>query len=207
MRVRLFLAAPTLLFLLGCQPQVGPAEPFAAWEEGMVLIYEDPSLEGAARFNSRVFKQVVRFSREDGGGRVVSTYSTFQGVQPARLLIRKGGVFFLDGQDREIQMLPEGFPDRVAAWEGTGYRFRIIGRSVWVHPEVRLLSTQSREGIWVEGEPLRNQGRAVRIFYLPGIGEAERLERQEVGGSWAPVNQLVSQGFQEVPRSAPGAVR
>jgi hypothetical protein len=103
----------------------------------------------------------------------------------------------MQGDTPLLALLPEGFPDQVDHWEDKqrGMAFRIIGRATSQNPSLKLPDDFDRVGIWVEMEP-RN-GPKLRIFFLPGIGEAEDQVMRD--GQWALVNQLVSRGFTDAP--------
>jgi hypothetical protein len=94
-------------------------------------------------------------------------------------------------------MLPEGFPDLVERWEDKNRNttFRVIGRAALQNPDLKLPDDYDRIGLWVEMET--RDGSKRRIFFLPGIGEAESQVLK--GGQWVVANRLVSRGFTDAP--------
>ena len=181
----------------GCRPKDPRPLVYAAWEEGLTLGFESPELPTPRREASRFQKQVTRTQFEGEVRKVEITYTTLQGNLVLQQELRKGGVFFLDGQGKAQVLLPEGFPDAVASWETPSHRFTLLGRARWERESPAFPDTQSREGVWVEATPLRPGGARIRAFYLPGIGEAESREWRD--GRWATTNVLVSRGFSEIP--------
>ena len=72
---------------------------------------------------------------------------------------------------------------------------RVIGRAALQNPDLKLPDDYDRIGLWVEMET--RDGSKRRIFFLPGIGEAESQVLK--GGQWVAVNRLVSRGFTDAP--------
>lgn len=197
-RLPFALALLAAALAAGCRPEPGRAETYEAWEAGRILIFENPSSQPrGTEIAGRLQKQVLRSVDSGGVRRVETAYTGLQGQQTLQLVLKDGGTALQDGQGRSIILLPEGFPDRVAAWQSPAYRMRVLGRARWGHERPRLASTQSAEGVWVEGEPLQG-GTRIRIFYLPDFGEVEKLEWRD--GQWVATNLLVGHSFQEIPR-------
>jgi hypothetical protein len=192
------LGAALLAFTPGCSPKEARPPIYAAWEEGLTLGYEAQDLSAQKREASRSQKQVTRTVFEGDLRKVEVTYTTLQSHLVLQQVLRKGGVFFVDGQGKEQLLLPEGFPDGPASWETPSHRFTLLGRARWEHDSPPFPETQTREGVWVEAVPLRPGGTRMRAFYLPDIGEAESREWRD--GRWVTTNLLVSRGFTEIPR-------
>lgn len=203
---------PAALFLLlagvqqGCRPALDAAERYEAWEAGMTLVFENPSLPDAApaqqRLHERYQKQVVT-SEENGAERRVGTqFTTYQGQQVVSLVLKDGGVSLQDALGRGTLILPQGFPERTSSWTSGGYRMKVLGRARWERDKPGFPATRPPEGIWVEGEPL-GPGTRTRVFYLRDLGEVEKREWRD--GKWVTTNLLVGFSFQEIPRpKSPG---
>jgi hypothetical protein len=193
--------AVLLAALPGCRPATATAERFEAWEEGMTMIFENPTLPDASpasqRFHERYQKQVVRSVEAGGERRVGTQFTTFQGQQVVSLVLRDGGVQFQDAQGRAAMILPQGFPERTSSWTSGDYRMKVLGRARWDRDKPVFPAIRPPEGVWVEGEPL-GAGTRTRVFYLPDFGEVEKREWR--GGSWVTTNLMVGFSFQEVPR-------
>jgi hypothetical protein len=200
---RAFVPA-TLLLLMACQ-QPGPAvpRPYAAAEEGLTLVYINPSLpqdqQAAQRLQVRVDKVL---DREDGAQVVFKSFTV--GVQPpfqSKFILKNAGVGLQspDGKS-ELPILPEGFPDRVASWTRAGVRFHILGRGAWTSAAKVLPDDRASDGVWVEA---RTEGGGVsRSLYLPAFGEVQTDERQP-DGRWLTVNLLTQYGFTDLPVTPP----
>lgn len=182
-----------LLLALAC----APTEPavYGPHEVGLTLIYENPSLPEAHRPEQRQQLRVEASKEVDGGVMVRRSYSSLSSP-PMDLVVfhRDGGMALVrpDGGAR-LQVLPEGFPDRVRTWELQGTRHRVLG-----HAEARLpmvLAPEQRLGVWVESIPAK--GPRTRVLYLPGLGEVESLVQE--GRGWICVNRLVSKGHTDAP--------
>lgn len=176
---------------------------YVPWEEGLTLIYEDPTLPPSERFGQRLQRRVAASRETPEGRRVTITYSSLRSNQAFEFLHKDGGWQMMNGGAALFRMLPEGFPDRVTQWEDSarGISFRMIGRATLQNPALKLPEDFDRVGIWVEMEG--QSGPKRRIFFLPGIGEAESLVLQD--GRWVMVNQLVSCGFTDAPSLSPAA--
>lgn len=200
--MRLGPAAGALLALAlcpGCDRALMPAAHpvYAAWEEGLTLGYEDPSLEPSLRAQKR--QQVrVKESRPQGSALAVTkTFTSLNGQFEAQVLQKDGGVTLQPGG---LVLLPEGFPERVPRWEARGSFHWVVGRASAELPGVRL-PDPGAVGVWVESVAL-DSGARVRTFYLPDIGEAETLTW--IQGRWVVTNRLASRGFTDVPGKAAG---
>ena len=169
---------------------------FAAHEEGLTLLYENPQLGAEARKGERIQVRVAA-SRETEGGRAVRLiYTTLHGELSANF-IQKGGGLFLGQDDKStgVMVFPIGFPDSVSSWEVRGTKFRVLGRAVVDLHGLKLPDTADRVGVWVESQS--PQGMRQRTFLLPDIGEVETLLWRE--GGWFSANRLVSRGFTDAP--------
>ena len=198
------LIPASLLLLTACQ-QPGPAvrRPYAAAEEGLTLVYINPSLpqeeQAAQRLQVRVDKVL---DREDGAQVVFKSFTV--GVQlpfQSRFVLKNGGVGLLspDGKS-ELPLLPEGFPERTASWTRVGAQFRILGRGAWTSGAKVLPPDRGSEGIWVEARTA--SGAVSRTLYLPAFGEVQTDERQ-ADGRWLTVNLLTQYGFTDLPMAPP----
>lgn len=197
---RTLVPAAALLLLAGCQ-QPGPAvgRAYAPEEEGLTLVYINPSLpqdqQQAQRLQVRVEKVV-----EDAKGGVVVTKAFTAGVQlPLRLdtVLKDGGVALIgpDGKN-QLTLLPEGFPNRTESWSTPAGSYRVIGRGAWVGGAKVLPADRPAEGVWVENRSA--SGAVARSLYLPGLGEAQTDVRQ-ADGRWQTVNLLIQYGFTDAP--------
>ena len=198
------LIPATLLFLTACQ-QPGPAvpRPYAAGEEGLTLVYINPSLpqdqQAAQRLQVRVDKVL---DREDGAQVVFKSFTV--GVQPpfqSKFVLKGGGVGLLspDGKS-ELLLLPEGFPGSTASWTRAGVQFHILGRGGWASAAKVLPSDRGSDGVWVEARTA--SGNLSRSLYLPAFGEVQTDERQP-DGRWLTVNLLTQYGFTDLPTAPP----
>jgi len=185
----------------GCDRVLMPASHpvYAAWEEGLTLGYEDPSLEPGLRAQKR--QQVrVKESRPLGAALAVTkTFTSLTGQFDAQVLQKDGGVALQPGG---LTLLPEGFPERVPRWEARGSFHWVVGRASAQLPGVRLPDPDA-VGIWVESIAMDGSGGRTRTFYLPDIGEAETLTW--IQGRWVVTNRLSSRGFTDVPGPAAGS--
>ncbi len=197
---RALLPIAALLLLAGCQ-QPGPAvaRSFAPEEEGLTLVYINPSLPQDQQQAERLQVRVEKETDDGKGGRVVTKAFT-AGVQlPFRTdtLLKDGGVALLspDGKG-QIALLPEGFPDKVASWSSPAGSFRVLGRGAWVAGAKVLPADRADEGVWVEARSA--SGAVTRTLYLPGLGEVQTDARQ-ADGRWQTVNLLTQYGFTDAP--------
>ena len=206
--MKLAPAAAVLLLLgssPGCDQALRPARAriYAAWEEGLTLGYEDPTLEPGPRAQHRQQVRVKESRPTAAGLAVTKTFTTLTGQWDTHVLQHDGGVFLqieptgaaslLPGG---IPLLPEGFPDRVARWESRGAYHWVVGRACADLPGVSLPEPDRNVGVWVESTPLEG-GPRTRTFYLPDIGEAETLTW--IQGRWVTTNILVTRGFTDLP--------
>jgi hypothetical protein len=193
----------TLAFSTGCDRVLLPAaQPvYAAWEEGLTLGFEDPSLEPGLRIQKR--QQVrVKEARPFGPATAVTkTFTSLTGQWDAQVLQKDGGVMLQAEHSPGILLLPEGFPDRVSRWEARGSFNWVVGRASVTLPGVRLANPGGAVGVWVESIQL-DSGARTRTLYLPDIGEAETLTWNQ--GRWVTTNILVTRGFTDVPGKPAG---
>lgn len=196
------LAPVALLLALGCERTIAPPrQPFAAWEEGLTLIYEDPRLPEVARLQERLQVRVAKCTQLAEGRLVAETFTTLKSQSMATLLVRQdGGTALWDGQKIAAILLPPGFPDRVDRWTDRGVRYTVCGRALVDLPGLKLPDTLDPVGVWVEAEPVEGRGARRRILYMQGLGEVESRIFQD--GRWVPVNRLVSRGFTDA--ASPG---
>lgn len=200
---RALLPASLLLVLAACrQPApAGADRPYTSAEEGLTLVYLNPSLppdqQQAKRLQVRV-DQVI--PREDGAQVVLKSFTV--GITPpfrAIFVSKDGGVGLLSPDGRtETPVLPSGFPEGPQAWTRGGVRYRILGRGAWADAGRVLPATRPAEGIWVEADP--DHGSVTRTLYLPGLGEVQSEERS-ADGRWVTVNLLTQYGFTDLPAS------
>ena len=200
--MRRMLAGAVLALLAlapGCDRLVTPRQPlgYAAWEEGLTLVYEDPTLEPAQRLQQRQQVRVKASQPAAGGLLVTRTFTTLAGQGEVQALQVDGGVRILAGPPGGIALLPEGFPDRVDRWEARGALHWVVGRAAADLPGVRLPDPEHSVGVWVESLPVDRPGPRTRTLYLPELGEAET--RTWSGGRWITTNILVSRGFTDLP--------
>lgn len=173
---------------------------YVPWEEGLTLIYEDTALPPAERFEQRMQRRVSASRMTPAGRRVTITYSTLKGSDAFEFLSKDGGWAMLEGDRILFQVLPAGFPDQVDRWEdpSRGMSFRVVGRAALQNPDLSLPNDYDRIGVWVEMDS--RSGFKRRIFFLPGIGEAESQVFRD--GKWVVINRLVSRGFTDLPAPA-----
>lgn len=196
--MRRALALLALAAALGCGTVERFPPPYAAWEGGLVLQYEDPRIQDpVARRDARLQLRVARSSVLPTGERLVALTVTSQhGEGQVSLQIRQKGVFLVGDRGTLAPMLPEGFP-KVERWSDGEERSRILGRGAWLDPSVRLDDPSHEVGWWVETV---RPGLVKRTLYLPNVGEAETWH--QVDGRWICVNRLVGRGFvDELPGS------
>jgi hypothetical protein len=194
----LFPAA--LLLLAGCR-QPGPAvpRPYAAEEEGLTLIYINPSLPPAEQAAKRLQVRVAKALEREDGAMVVTKTFTLGLEEPFQttFILKDGGVAMQGPNGRgELPFLPAGFPETAASWTSAGAQFRVLGRGAWTGGAKVLPADRPAEGVWVECRP--SSGPVTRTLYLPGLGEVQSDERQ-ADGVWATVNLLTQYGFTESP--------
>jgi hypothetical protein len=204
--MKLISAAAALLLLVsapGCDRFLVPPreQVYAAWEEGLTLGYEDPSLESGLRQQRRQQVRVKEARPTAAGLAVTKTFSTLSGRWETRVLQKDGGVTLMSESAAGIRLLPEGFPDRVGRWESRGAYNWVVGRAWADLPGVRLAEPGQAVGVWVESTPVDAPGSRTRTLYLPDIGEAQTLTW--IGGRWVTTNILVTRGFTDSP--APSA--
>lgn len=198
------LVPASLLLLAACQ-QPGPAvqRPYTAAEEGLTLVYINPSLpkdqQDAKRLQVRVDKALDR----EGGATVITKTFTLGLEKPfeTTFVLKDGGVSMLspDGKT-QMPFLPGGFPDKVSSWTSASAQFRVLGRGAWIAGAKVLPADRASEGVWVECRP--NAGPVTRTLYLPAFGEVQ-TDEQQADGRWLTVNLLTQYGFTEAPVAPP----
>lgn len=196
------LLGAALLLLGACRASQEGKERaiYAPHEEGLTLAYENPSLEGSARMESR--RQVrVEAVQPAAGGKLLSgeiRHTRLTGEDRFHFEIKDGGLKVSDEQKHTATILPEGFPDRASAWVEGGLRTRVLGRATMPGFDRLLPRGAPNVGIWIESSPESGDGPRTRAFLLPDIGTAEVLEWKE--GRWTPSRRLVSRGFTDSPK-------
>lgn len=196
------LAPAVLLLALACQSR--SAQPvYGPWEEGLTLIFEDPSLPQPERMSDRLQVRVAQSSMAPGAPRLVRLdLANVRGQASLWVRHQDGGIALLGEDGRVVaQTLPPGFP-ATAAWQDRGTQFSVVGRAAWEGAGI-LPSTSDPVGVWVEAQPAHGPRR--RTLYLPNLGEVESLE--ERGGAWVAVNRLVGRGFVDLPSIPPSNQR
>ena len=190
------LAGVGLALLLGCDRVVPPRQvAYAPWEEGLTLAYEQPDLPSELRQNRRVQLRVTQTTESPQGTRVLVASTTYQGTGSLTWVLNRGGFSVADTKGGLIQVLPQGFPDRVNRWETPAGRFQVVGYARPDAPWLQLPPDVESTGVWVEG--VMANGLRQRTLYLPDIGEAELRVWQD--GRWVPRLRLVSRGFTDAP--------
>jgi hypothetical protein len=192
------LGAVLVLLAAGCDHLVsqGPRPVYAPWEEGLTLVYLDPS-------RPETMRQQVRISKSEltpQGRVVVKTTSSLGGESEATYRYQDGLVVQQVDAQLELRILPEGFPDRVSRWEDRGTLSFVVGRARVDLPGVKLPDPDVA-GVWVETVPPATGGLRRRTLYVPDFGEVET--RDWTNGQWITVNRLISQGF--TPGPNPGS--
>jgi hypothetical protein len=188
------LMPAVLLLALACQPRAA-APVYGPWEEGLTLVFEDPSLPEPQRSANRLQVRVARSAIQPGPpGLVQLDLANTRGQMSLLLKHQDGGIALVEESGRVLaQSLPAGFPG-TAAWTDRGTEFRVVGRAAWEGASI-LPATSDPVGVWVEGRPA--QGPRRRTLYLPNLGEVE--SREERAGTWVTVNRLVARGFTDLP--------
>jgi len=176
---------------------------YAAWEEGLTLGFEDPSLDPGQRLQKRQQVRVKRAEPAAGGLAVTKTFTSMSGQWETQVLQKDGGVLLQTEHGGGILLLPEGFPDRVERWESRGSFNWVVGRATVSLPGVRTEDPGGPVGVWVESAGLDGAGTRTRTLYLPNIGEAQTMTWAQ--GRWVTTNLLVSRGFTDVPGKAAGS--
>ena len=188
------LAPAALLLALACQPR--SSEPlYAAWEEGLTLAFEDPSLAQPQRFSNRLQVRVAKSSLAPGTTQQVQLdLASVWGQASLFLRLQDGGLALVTSDGRTLgQLLPPGFP-ATPTWTERGIEYRVIGRAAWSGAAL-LPATADPIGVWVEAR--LPDGARRRTLFLPNHGEVEIQELR--GAEWITVNRLVSRGFTDLP--------
>lgn len=193
--LRILLPGLILLASVGCDRMMHSVRKtcYFPTEVGLTLVYEDPSQPHSLenRFQLR-----VSATKETPEGTLVrTTFTTLQGQMDSLSLVKDGGKRLLLEGNRTLMVVPEGFPDRVSHWEAPGSTAHVIGRAAANLPGLVLPKDFDRMGVWVQLD--FPEGPSRRIFYLPGIGEAETQVLRE--GVWVSTNRLISRGFTDAP--------
>ena len=188
------LAPAALLLGLACQPPQAP-KVYCPWEEGLTLVFEDPSQPQPQRSTQRLQVRVAKAAIAPGPpGLIQVDLASLQSQQPITLKQQDGGVSLVTDQGQVLSVvLPPGFP-ATTAWSDRGTAFLVIGRANWDGASL-LPATADPVGIWVEARPA--QGPRRRTLFLPNLGEVE--SREERAGTWVTVNRLVAYGFTSLP--------
>lgn len=192
MNFRAALALGGLAVLVGCDAMPGAErpQPYAPWETGLTLIYERLEVPAAERMAQRIQIRVEASRPAPEGFEVELSTASLQGMQRSKVRMERGGLTVMDGEKVAVQLLPEGFPERTGSWQVGSMTYSVVGRAQ-APAGLPNLPESARIGVWVEGRS--STGERQRVFYLPGIGEAEALQWRE--GRWVPVLRLVSRGF------------
>jgi hypothetical protein len=201
------LALPGVVLLAlaaapGCDRVLLPVQHpvYAAWEEGLTLGYEDPTLDSGLRQQRRQQVRVKQSQPQGSAMAVTKTFTSMAGQWETQVLQKDGGVLLQAEHTGGILLLPEGFPDRVSRWESRGSFNWVVGRESVQLPGVHLADPAGAVGVWVESISLDGSGSRTRTLYLPDIGEAETLSW--IQGRWVATNLLVSRGFTDIPGKA-----
>jgi hypothetical protein len=196
MRPALTLLPAVLLLALACQPHAA-VPVYGPWEEGLTLVFEDPSQPEPQRSADRLQVRVAHATMQPGPPSLVQLdLANTRGQLTLRLRHQAGGITLV-GEDGRVlaQSLPPGFP-ALPGWTDLGTEFRVVGRATWDGAAL-LPATSDPVGVWVEARPA--QGPRRRTLYLPNLGEVEA--REERNGTWVTVNRLVARGFTDLPPS------
>jgi hypothetical protein len=196
-------AALLVLASVSCDRVLLPSRQpvYAAWEEGLTLGFEDPSLAPGPRFQKRQQVRVKKSEPAGGGLAVTKTFTSMTGQWDTHVLQKNGGVLMQTDRPGAILLLPEGFPDRVGRWETRGSFNWVVGRATVSLPGVPTEDPGGLVGVWVESVGL-DTGARTRTLYLPNIGEAQTMTWTQ--GRWVTTNLLVTRGFTDVPGKAAG---
>jgi hypothetical protein len=188
----------------GCARQAGQQAIYLPTEAGLTLQFANVDTEPAAPISGRTQIRVSRSNQTQEGLEIVCSVASLQSATDINFLYTQdGGVFLITPDTNKTDtnktiVLPPGFPDKTFAWQSDGVSYQVIGRAKADLPGVNI---PDPIGVWVEAAPiapqLSNAGAKARIFFLPGIGEAEtKVFRQ---GAWKTINRLVERGFTDVP--------
>lgn len=188
------LAPAALLMLLACQPRV--AEPiYGAWEEGLTLTFEDPSLPQPQRSAERTQVRVAKASLTPGKPILaLLTVTNTHGQLSLPFRYEKSGVALLNEQGQvSAEPLPVDFANR-PSWMDQGVEYQALGRAAWDGAAL-LPETSDPIGLWIESRS--PQGGRRRTLLLPNVGEVETRVYRD--GTWVTVNRLVARGFTDLP--------
>jgi hypothetical protein len=196
MRSSLKFLVPTILLAgLACQPR--PAAPviYGPWEEGLTLIYEDPSQPKSRQSEDRRQVRVAHSTLNSGSPNLIQLDLTSIRSQVGVLArYQDGGIDLVEENGQVIaQILPPHFPN-TGSWVDHGVEYRVLGRAAWEGAALLPPGTDPT-GVWVEARTSHGYHR--RTLYLPNLGEVE--SREERAGAWVVVNRLVARGFTDLP--------
>jgi hypothetical protein len=189
----------SLAMTFACVREAGQKAIYLPTEAGMTLQFANVDTEPVGSTNGRTQIRISHSKQTSEGLDVVCSISNLQGTADITFLCpQDGGVFLMASDANKITVLPPGFPDKTLTWQSEGLNYQVIGRAKADIPSVNLLDPI---GVWVEATPmapqLLNTDSKTRIFFLPGIGEAEtKVLRQ---GNWKTINRLVGMGFTDAP--------
>jgi hypothetical protein len=198
-----FAITSSLLLLvlpaLGCAKRDGQQAAYLPTEAGLTLQFANGDAETAATIDGRTQIRVSHSKQTPEGLEVDCSVATLQGSTDIKFLYTQdGGVFLIASDTDKIVVLPPGFPDKTLSWQSEGVSYQVIGRARAGLPGADL---PDPIGVWVEAVPiashLSNSGAKARIFFLPGIGEAETMVFSQ--GAWKTINRLVGRGFTDAP--------
>ncbi len=199
--MRRWAFAGALLLCTACRPDATGPGIYVPFEEGLTLVYENPSLattearEGS-RFQIRVHKGLMD---PKVPGRIELTRNTLHSSETSFFDLEEGGVAVVDAQGvRGSWVLPKGFPG-VTTWSDpkTGLQGRVLGRARWNNDVIRRAAQEhliDPTGVWVEME---QGGVKRRALYLQGLGEVESQAWSK--DHWETVSRLVGRQFTDLP--------
>jgi hypothetical protein len=167
---------------------------YSPTETGLTLIFENP-----LDIQVPVQLRVKHAKQTSDGLEITCSVTSLKGTEDTNFLYRQdGGIYSITSSGTRAIIVPPGFPNKTTVWQAGGIKYSVIGRAKADIPGVNLAEPI---GIWVEAIPVSLQlqnsdNKRVRVFFLPGIGEAEtRVFRQ---GNWVTINRLVGMGFTDV---------
>jgi len=182
----------------------GENQVYAAWEDGLTLIFENISLSNPNNRNKE--RQLVRVekSSETSAGLVV-----VQDVVPSHrnervIVVNKDGrvVLRTGSFGNDIVLLPGGFPNTITEWKSGMSFSRIIGRANFSLPVISLFDGLSNIGVWVETVHLDQANNRTRTLYLPNIGEVETMCWDQDKHCWVTSRRLIHMGFTDTSVSS-----
>ena len=194
-RVLRQLVPAALLACLACQPQPTAPVVYGPWEEGLTLVYEDPSRPQPQQSEDRLQVRVAHSTMGPGAPTLVRLdLTSTRGQMGVLVRHQDGGIDLIEENGRTLaRALPAHFPD-IDGWVDHGVEFRVLGRAAWEGAAI-LPPGSDPVGVWVEARS--PEGFRRRTLYLPNLGEVE--SREERAGTWVVVNRLVARGFTDLP--------